>query len=100
MQLIGVGAYGKVWKGQCKKYKEIYAIKEMSKAKVAEKNNVKGIITEMGILTKLHHPFVMNLEFSFQDEDNLYLVSEYLPCGDLRLHFEKHKKFTELQLSN
>ena len=41
----------------------------------------------------------MNIECSFQDLDNLYLVMDYLSGGDLRFHLIKKKKFSESQTS-
>ncbi len=38
---------------------------------------------ERDILAKAKIPWIVDLKFSFQDENNLYLVMEYLPGGDL-----------------
>jgi serine/threonine protein kinase len=99
MQVIGLSRVGKSWKVQCKKTKQIFAIKEISKSKVIEKKLVSSVISEREILSKLHHAFLISLEYSFQDDENLYLVSEYLPCGHLKFHYEKYRKFSEQQLS-
>lgn len=37
--------------------------------------------------------------FSFQDFENLYLVSELVTGGDLRYNIYKHKKFNENEIS-
>ena len=37
--------------------------------------------------------------YTFQDNDNLFLVMDLLTGGDLRYHICKHKKFTEEQTS-
>ena len=39
------------------------------------------------------------MHFAFQDRENLYLVIDIMPGGDLRYHFAKHRKFTEEQTS-
>jgi serine/threonine protein kinase len=84
---------------KCKKTKQYFAIKEISKAKSIDKNLVNSIISEREILSKLHCPFLLTLEYSFQDQENLYLVSKYLPWGDLNFHISKYKFFSEYQLS-
>ena len=45
---IGKGGFGKVWKVQRKKakHKELYAMKEMSKARILTKRSVKSVMNE------------------------------------------------------
>lgn len=38
---------------------------------------------ERNVLAEVHSPFVVKLYYSFQDEEYLYLVMEYLPGGDV-----------------
>lgn len=40
------------------------------------------------------------MHYAFQDKENLYLIIDIMPGGDLRYHFAKHRKFTEEQTSN
>lgn len=40
------------------------------------------------------NPWIVNLKCSFQDTDNLYLVMEYLPGGDLMNLLMKKDIFT------
>ena len=76
--VIGKGGFGKVWKVQYKKTKEIFALKEMSKLKIIDKKSEKSINSEREFLSKLHHPFIVNMHYAFQDKDNLYLVMDML----------------------
>jgi serine/threonine protein kinase len=39
------------------------------------------------------------MHYAFQDRENLYLVIDIMPGGDLRYHFAKHRKFSEEQTS-
>ena len=77
----------------------LYAMKEMSKAKIIDKRSEKGIKGERELLSKLHHPFIVNMYYSFQDYEYLYLIMDLLNGGDLRYHISRHKKFTEEQTS-
>ena len=63
----------------------------MSKAKIIDKRSEENIVGEKNILSKIRHPFIVNMHFSFQDSDNLYLIIDYLSGGDLRYHLS-HKK--------
>ena len=48
---IGKGGFGKVWKVEKKKSKQLYAMKEMSKARILTKRSVKSVMNERQILT-------------------------------------------------
>ena len=95
--IIGKGGFGKVWKVLYKKNKEYYALKEMSKNKIIDKKSEKSINNERVFLSKLRHPFIINMHFAFQDNDNLYLVIDILNGGDLRYHCSRYRKFSEEQ---
>ena len=69
----------------------------MSKLKVLDKKSEKSINSERELLSKLHHPFIVNMHYAFQDSENLYLVMDLMPGGDLRFHISRHKKFSEEQ---
>ena len=93
--IIGRGGFGKVWKVYSKKYKTIYAMKEMSKTKIIDKRSEKSVKAERDLLEMMHHPFIINMHFSFQDNEHLYITMDLLTGGDLRYHLCKKKKFSE-----
>ena len=95
LNIIGRGGFGKVWKVYSKKYKTIYAMKEMSKTKIIDKRSEKSVKAERDLLEKMHHPFIINMHFSFQDNDHLYITMDLLTGGDLRYHLCRKKKFSE-----
>ena len=98
--IIGKGGFGKVWKVIMKKTGKLYALKQMSKAKIIDKKSERSIKYERDLLAKINHPFIVNMHYAFQDYENLYLVMDLLNGGDLRYHLSKNKKFTEEQTSN
>ena len=78
----------------------------MSKAKIIDKKSERSIRYEKELLSKINHPyinnnprFIVNMNYAFQDNDNLYLVMDLLNGGDLRYHVSKMKKFSEEQTS-
>ena len=95
--IIGKGGFGKVWRVRYKKTNEIFALKEMNKKKIIDKKCEKSINNERIFLSKLNHPFLVNMHFAFQDKDNLYLVIDILNGGDLRYHCSRYKQFSEEQ---
>ena len=74
-------------------------MKEMSKAKIIDKKSVENIIGEKEILSILHHPFIVNMIYTFQDREYLYLLMELLNGGNVRYHLSKKKRFQEEQTS-
>ena len=95
---IGKGGFGKVWKVQHKSSKQLYAMKEMLKARVIAKKSVSSVMNERKLLTMLKHNFLVNMHFAFQDRENLYLGMDLLTGGDLRYHIARTKVFTEEQV--
>ena len=65
----------------------------MLKAKIISKHCEKSIINERKLLSKLNHPFIINLYYAFQDNENLYLVLDYLSGGDMRYYMNKKTQF-------
>jgi serine/threonine-protein kinase RIM15 len=61
---------------------DYYAIKVLKKADMVAKNQVTNIKYEKNIMSQIDSPFIVNLYYSFQSRDNLYLVMEYLSGGD------------------
>ena len=67
----------------------------MSKVKIVDRRSEKSIKCEREFLSKLRHPFIVNMNCAFQDYENLYLVMDLLTGGDLRYHICRIRKFTE-----
>ena len=70
----------------------------MSKAKIIDKKSVDSILGEKNLLSELHHPFIVNMIYSFQDHEYLYLVMDLLPGGNLRYHLSIKNRFNEKQI--
>ena len=78
-----------------KKTKKIYAMKEMSKAKIFIRKSINSISKEREFLSKLHYQFLSNMHYAFQTQTHLYIILDYLSGGDLRYYICKHNIFTE-----
>ena len=96
IDIIGRGGFGKVWKVKNRKYKIYFAMKEMSKKAILDKKSIKGILYERELLSKMNHPFLVNMHFSFQDNNYIYIVMDLLTGGDLRYYITtKKRRFNE-----
>jgi protein kinase A len=72
-------------------------MKEMSKSRILTKKSVHSVKNERDLLSSLRHPFLVNMQYAFQDRDNLFLVMDLMTGGDLRYHICRHVKFKEEQ---
>jgi ribosomal protein S6 kinase beta len=77
LKLVGQGAFGKVFQVKKKGSNEIYAMKVMRKDKILEKNHVEYMKAERDILTKVDHPFIVQLRYSFQVL-SLFRITSYM----------------------
>ena len=83
MSAIGKGGFGRVHKGVLGINEKVFALKEMSKARILRKKCIPQVMREKELLTKLNSPFLMNMHYSFADEENLYFVMDLMTGGDL-----------------
>jgi len=93
--LVGKGSFGKVMQVRKKDTGKIYAMKVLDKKHILAHNEVEHTLAEKHILQQIHHPFLVNLNFSFQTEDKLYFILDYVNGGELFFHLQKEKKFSE-----
>ena len=92
IKIIGRGAFGEVHVCRVKKTGEIVAIKKIKKDEIIKKNQIIHIRNEQKFMSKVKSPWIVELKASFQDNDFLYLVMEFLPGGDfMNLLIEKDK---------
>ena len=80
--IIGRGAFGEVHVCCEKKTGQIVAVKKIRKDVLMMKNQVIHTRNEQLFMSKVKSPWIVELKASFQEDDFLYLVMEYLPGGD------------------
>ncbi|XP_045407094.1 serine/threonine-protein kinase 32A isoform X1 [Lemur catta] len=95
LRAIGKGSFGKVCIVQKNDTKKMYAMKYMNKQKCVERNEVRNVFKELQIMQGLEHPFLVNLWYSFQDEEDMFMVVDLLLGGDLRYHLQQNVRFLE-----
>ena len=96
LKLLGKGAFGKVLLAEDKETKEVFAIKAVEKHIIIEGDDVEVTLTERNVLALgWENRFLTKLHCSFQTNDRLFFVMEYLSGGDLMYHIMQSKKFPE-----
>ncbi|KAI9117231.1 hypothetical protein K1719_011397 [Acacia pycnantha] len=95
LRLVGQGAFGKVFlvrkrsdclNGDGGGGDGIFAMKVMRKETIIKKNHVDYMKAERDILTKVVHPFIVQLRYSFQTKSKLYLILDFINGGHLFFH--------------
>jgi serine/threonine protein kinase len=108
---IGRGGFGRVWKVRLKRQfnpkindirlqknkSRIFAMKEMSKAKISLKKSIKSVANERKFLEQFDFNLLCNMYYAFQDDETLYIIMDYLSGGDLRYLICRRNYFTELE---
>ena len=82
LSIIGRGAFGEVHVCREKKTGQIVAVKKIRKDVLVIKNQVIHVRNEQLFMSRVKSPWIVELKASFQEDDYLYLIMEYLPGGD------------------
>lgn len=95
VKVIGKGAFGEVRLVQKKDTGQVYAMKTLYKSEMFKKDQLAHVKAERDVLAGSDSPWVVSLYYSFQDEEYLYLIMEFLPGGDLMTMLIKYDIFSE-----
>lgn len=87
-KVIGKGHYGRVLLVQGKRDAKLYALKEMKLGRTKQ----KVIQTERMVMEWIgsSHPFLLSLDYAFGQGRSMFLVSQFMPGGDLFLQLQKY----------
>jgi len=98
LQTIGVGSFGRVHLARLKANGEYYALKVMRKEDIIQYKQVEHILNEKHILEEINHPFIINMLCGFQDNTNIYIVTDF-SCGGELFSFLRAQKVIFLYLN-
>lgn len=82
-KILGEGNYSRVFLGTLKESGQQVAVKVIEKKKLERYKKQAEALMEKHILSTCSHPFIIRLFHTFQDPTCLYLVTEYVPKGEL-----------------
>jgi hypothetical protein len=87
---VGKGGFASVYLVRLKASTGRYwALKVIKKSEVVKLKQEKQILNEKNILRSITHPFIVEMTQTFQDQQYLYMVLEYLHGGDLFCYLRK-----------
>lgn len=71
-----------------------FAMKVLRKTEIVRLRQVEHVNAERYILSRVSHPFVVDLFATFQDSLNIYMLMSYVPGGELFTHLRRARRFT------
>lgn len=83
LTIIGRGAFGEVRLCREKATGHVYAMKKLKKSEMLRRGQVEHVKAERNLLAEVDSAYIVKLYCSFQDDDFLYLIMQYLPGGDM-----------------
>ncbi|CAL5413591.1 unnamed protein product [Camellia sinensis] len=95
LTMIGKGAFGEVRVCREKKTGHVYAMKKLKKSEMLRRGQVEHVKAERNLLAEVDSNCIVKLYCSFQDEEYLYLIMEYLPGGDMMTLLMRKDTLTE-----
>ena len=95
LKLLGTGSFGRVLLVRFKVTDQLYAMKILSKTQLKITHQEEHTKTERDLMVKASSPFLVTIKFAFQDDKNLYIVSDFMQGGDLFYHLHEEKNFPE-----
>lgn len=115
LKVLGKGTFGKVILCREKGTQKLFAIKILKKEVIIQKDEVKHTMAENRVLQRTNHPFLIvslgrqptavsnkdvfvylqSLKYSFQTNERLCFVMEYVNGGELFFHLSRDRIFSE-----
>ncbi|GAB4850886.1 hypothetical protein Ancab_030187 [Ancistrocladus abbreviatus] len=95
LTMIGKGAFGEVRICREKSTGHVYAMKKLKKTEMLRRGQVEHVKAERNLLAEVDSNCIVKLYCSFQDEEFLYLIMEYLPGGDMMTLLMRKDTLTE-----
>ncbi|KAL5561933.1 hypothetical protein UlMin_031680 [Ulmus minor] len=95
LTMIGKGAFGEVRVCREKTTGHVYAMKKLKKSEMLRRGQVEHVKAERNLLAEVDSNYIVKLYCSFQDDEFLYLIMEYLPGGDMMTLLMRKDTLTE-----
>ena len=95
IKLLGKGAFGKVLLVYNEELKKYFAMKTLKKDYIKKYKQTKHTKEERKILEKIDYPFISKLYYAFQNEKKLFMITEYMPGGEMFYHLHMNDHFNE-----
>lgn len=96
VKTVANGAFGEVYKVRKTSEDKEYALKVLNKSQIVSENAVRQVKEEARIQAAVgHHSFIAGSVSRWQTKKRLYIVSEYIPGGELLALLDKYGMLPE-----
>ncbi|XP_078483685.1 RAC-alpha serine/threonine-protein kinase-like [Ciona intestinalis] len=95
LKVIERGLFGKVLLVKKKNTAVYHALKMLKKKVTLTKNDLVHTLPEYRASLQSKHPFITALEYTFQTDDYLCFVLEYVNGGEIFFHLSRDRVFSE-----
>ncbi|OAD06126.1 hypothetical protein MUCCIDRAFT_137721, partial [Mucor lusitanicus CBS 277.49] len=92
-EILGEGSYSTVLIGRDKRTGKQYAIKRLDKAHIVKNNKVKYVMIERDALSRMNHPGIVKLYWTYKDNRSLYFVLDLAKNGELYTYIRRLAPF-------
>ena len=99
IKTIGEGTFGKVKLSLHLPTKEYVAIKILEKSRIHDKEELERVEKEIKYLKMLNHPNIIQIYEVIENQENFYIVMEYVSGGELFNYIVEHEKLDEKEAS-
>ncbi len=99
VETLGTGTFGRVLLVRLKDRdvtdrSAYFALKVLAKADIVRLKQISHTNCERSILSKVDHPFLVNMVSSFQDSKNCYMLMEYVVGGEIFSYLRRAGQFS------
>ena len=95
IKLLDIGFFGKIFLTQWTIDKKFYTMKRIRKDHLILTNHIESILNEKYILLYMNHPFLLRMDYVFQNDLRVYFFLEYAKGGSLKRNLLENKRFKE-----
>ena len=93
---IGKGAFATVYQLATKSDGQLYAAKELEKRKFMKNGIIdRKLDNEMKIMASISHPNIVKYIDYVDHDRHMYIIMEFVPCGDLQKYLQMYKAMQE-----
>lgn len=97
---LGTGTFGRVLLVRLRtassqaRSSNCFALKVLRKTEIVRLRQVEHVNAERYIMSRVRHPFIVDLYATFRDSMNIYMLLSYVPGGELFTHLRRAQRFT------
>ncbi|KAK2960845.1 putative cAMP-dependent protein kinase catalytic subunit beta [Blattamonas nauphoetae] len=91
--MIGSGTFGTIKYVKHEPTMKLFALKCLNKNKLCAMQQAVHVRYERDLLYVCEHPRIVHLYATMQDPDNIYLLMEFIPGGEIYTHLRRVERF-------